>query len=149
VSLTIPFVSRRDRRKHSPDTIIRNLRDENVRLLNRQAAADDFFAILLHDVTTTNTAWQQEKQLRQLAETELAQAEAAIRLRDQIIADLKRKVDVGVKAEHIIAKTQELDPEQVRRYCVKPLHQSPLAVTDPGRVPPSWAVPNEPADATA
>jgi hypothetical protein len=73
VSLTIPFVSRRDRRRHSPDTIIRNLRDENVRLLNRQAAADDFFAILLNDVTTTNTAWQNEKQLRGEAEEAAAQ----------------------------------------------------------------------------
>jgi chromosome segregation ATPase len=75
---------------------------------------------------------------------EIEQLEATVRLRDQTIADLKRKVDVGVRAEHVIAKTQEIDTEQVRRYCVKPLHESPMAVTDPGRVPPSWAKQAEP-----
>jgi hypothetical protein len=72
--------------------VIRNLRDENVRLLNRQAAADDFFAILLHDVTTTNAAWQQEKQLRGEAEEAAAQMRMerdewmaeALRLRAQL-----------------------------------------------------------------
>jgi hypothetical protein len=71
--MVIPFTSRRDRRKHSPDTVIRNLRDENVKLLNRQAAADDFFAILWHDVVTTNAALGQEKQARGDAEEAAAQ----------------------------------------------------------------------------
>jgi hypothetical protein len=124
---------------------VAELRAENRKLLTRQMAADDFFALLANDVADANSAWAHEKERRRLAETELAQAEAAVRLRDKVIADLKRKVDVGVKAEHVIAKTQEIDPEQVRRYCVKPLHQSPLAVTDPGRVPPSWAATDEPA----
>ncbi|MFF1709255.1 hypothetical protein [Streptomyces sp. NPDC058268] len=63
--------------------------------------------------------------------------EAVVHLRDRQIDDLTRKVDVGVKAEHVIAKTQELDGEEIRRHCTKPvpLHQSPMAaVTDPGRV---------------
>ena len=75
MSLTIPFVGRRDRRKHSPDTVIRNLRRDMAKVMNRQAAADDFFAILMHDVVTTNAAWEQEKQLRGEAE------EAAARMR--------------------------------------------------------------------
>ncbi len=76
-----------------------------------------------------------------LAREEIRQLEAAVELRDQTIEDLARKIDVGVKAEHVIAQTQELDSEQIRRHCAKPipLHQSPLAVVDPGRVPPSWA----------
>lgn len=73
MSLTIPFTGRRDRRKHSPDTIIRNLRTDMAKVMNRQAAADDFFAILLNDVTTTNAAWQHEKQLRGEAEEAAAQ----------------------------------------------------------------------------
>jgi hypothetical protein len=73
VSLTIPFTGRRDRRKHSPDTVIRRLRDENVKLLNRQAAADDFFAVLMGDVTTTNAALAEEKRARGEAEEAAAQ----------------------------------------------------------------------------
>ncbi|MDX3033919.1 hypothetical protein [Streptomyces scabiei] len=52
---------------------VAELRDENVRHLNRQAAADDFFAILMHDVVTTNAAWEQEKQLRGEAEEAASQ----------------------------------------------------------------------------
>ncbi|WP_045562334.1 hypothetical protein [Streptomyces sp. FxanaA7] len=49
------------------------LRDENVRHLNRQAGSDDFFAVLMHDVVTTNAAWEQEKQLRAEAEEAASQ----------------------------------------------------------------------------
>ncbi|WP_405747697.1 hypothetical protein [Streptomyces canus] len=86
MSLTIPFVGRRDR-KHSPDTVIRNLRRDMAKVMNRQAAADDFFAILMHDVVTTNAAWEQEKQLRGAAE------EAAKRMqsdRDEWMAEAER-----------------------------------------------------------
>lgn len=70
-----------------------------------------------------------------LACEEIRQLEAAVELRNQRIEDLERKVEVGVKAEHVIAQTQEIP---VITH-VMPLHQSPRAVTDPGRVPPSWA----------
>jgi hypothetical protein len=49
------------------------LRQENTHLLDRQAAADDFFAALMRDVTDTNAAWEQEKQLRGEAEEAAAQ----------------------------------------------------------------------------
>ena len=86
MSLTIPFVGRRDR-KHSPDTVIRNLRRDMAKVMNRQAAADDFFAILMHDVVTTNAAWEQEKRLRGEAQ------EAAARMqsdRDEWMAEAER-----------------------------------------------------------
>ena len=86
MTLTIPFVGRRDR-KHSPDTVIRNLRRDMAKVMNRQAAADDFFAILMHDVVTTNAAWEQEKRLRGEAE------EAAKRMqsdRDEWMAEAER-----------------------------------------------------------
>jgi chromosome segregation ATPase len=78
-----------------------------------------------------------------LAREEIRQLEEAVELRDQTIADLERKVDVGVKAEHVIARTQEI-PVITR---VMPLHESPMAVADPGRVPPSWAGLDEPEPA--
>ncbi|MFF2475136.1 hypothetical protein [Streptomyces sp. NPDC058066] len=117
----------RGRGKHSPDVVIGNLRSENVKLLNRQLAADDFFALLYQDVVKTNQAWEQEKERREQGERAIAQLEAAVELRDQEIADLKRRVDVGVKAEHVIAKTQPIP-------VVMPLHQSPMAATDPAAV---------------
>lgn len=52
---------------------VEQLRDDNIKLLNRQAAADDFFAILLHDVVTTNAALEAERQLRAEAEEAAAQ----------------------------------------------------------------------------
>lgn len=86
MSLTIPFVGRRDR-KHSPDTVIRNLRRDMAKVMNRQAAADDFFAILMHDVVTTNAAWQQEKQLRGEAQEATARMQSD---RDEWMAEAER-----------------------------------------------------------
>ncbi|MGW4825043.1 hypothetical protein ACWEP4_40575 [Streptomyces sp. NPDC004227] len=91
---------------------------------------------------------QLEAQLRKTAvraSEEIRQLEGNIRLRNQRIADLERRVDVGVKAEHVIAKTQELDPEEIRRHCVMPLWRSPLA--NPAHVP-TWARDDEPQPTT-
>lgn len=138
ISHLIP--GRRDRRRHSPDTIIARLRQDMAKVMNRQAAADDFFAILMHDVVTTNAALEQERQRRELAETELAQAEAAVELRDQTIADLERRLAVGALAESAAARTQEMPIAEIRQHCVTPvpLHQAPFATANPGRVP-AWA----------
>ncbi|MGW0626487.1 hypothetical protein [Streptomyces sp. NPDC002758] len=108
------------------------LRDENRRLLTITHRAGDDIALLQRDLAD-------EQQRREIAEKALAQAEETVRLRDQRIADLQRKVDVGVKAEHVIAKTQELDCRSLReRFADGPvvsLHHSPMtAVTDPGQV---------------
>lgn len=59
------------------------------------------------------------------------------------IAELERRLDVGVLAENVVTKTQELSLEEIRKHCVIPLHQSPMATVNPGRVAPSWAVQNE------
>jgi len=70
-----------------------------------------------------------------LAREEIRQLEEAVELRNQQIGDLERKADIGALAEAAATRTQEI-PVITQ---VLPLHQSPLAVTDPGRVPPSWA----------
>src|SRR5690606_14221031 len=71
VSLTDRIPGRREkpRRKHRADDRIAalqaelaTLRDENVKLLNRQAAADDYFALITEDATVTNQAWRREKE---------------------------------------------------------------------------------------
>jgi chromosome segregation ATPase len=107
---------------------VAELRAENVALLTRQAAADDYFALLSQDRDDAINAWQQEKQRREQLEKDYAQLEAVVRDKDREIADLKRKVDIGVKAEHVIAKTQEIDVTDLRnRYTtgqVRTLHDA-------------------------
>jgi hypothetical protein len=136
VSLTIPFTGRRDRRKHSPDTIIRNLRDENVKLLNRQAAADDFFAILLHDVTTTNAAWQHEKQLRGEAE----EAAAQMRMdRDEWMAEALRLRALLAPYKAAEANAHRID--------VPPIQRDTTAIEDQATGPIDVRTLREAADA--
>jgi hypothetical protein len=84
----------------------------------------------------------------QLQDQEAAHAEVVARIDarhaevvqglERQIAELERRLNTRVLAEHVVAKTQELDPEEVRRACTPiPLHQSPLA--NPAHVP-AWAV---------
>jgi hypothetical protein len=57
------------------------------------------------------------------------------------IAEFERRLEIRTFAEAAAAQTQ---PIQVITP-VLPLHQAPFATTNPGRVPPSWAVVDEPA----
>ena len=93
---------------------VHELRDENVKLMTRQAAADDYFALINQDRDNAIKAWQYELRRREQLEKDYAQLEAALRDRERTIADLKRKVDIGVRAEHVIAKTQEIDVTDLR-----------------------------------
>lgn len=179
MTLAIPFTSRREktkRRKHRADDRITELKDqhaaelarlraemgllreENIRLLNQQARADDYFAILWNDVLVTNKALVVKEGLRQEAEVAAAQmrmqrdehAEAIARIDERHgetvreleaqIAELKRRLDVGVLAESVVTTTQELSLEQIRQHCVMPLQQAPFATTGPGWAPPAPAV---------
>ncbi|MEU1273068.1 hypothetical protein [Streptomyces sp. NPDC005799] len=68
MSITFPFVGRRDRRKHRAVDKVAELRDENRRLLAWQMAADDFFAILTADREQVYGAWEFTEERRQEAE---------------------------------------------------------------------------------
>lgn len=65
----------------------------------------------------------------------LQQVEATIRLRDAEVAALRERIDIGIKAEHVIAQTQEI-PQLDGWFTTGPvvrLGTSPLAaVTNPG-----------------
>ena len=76
---------------------------------------------------------------RDIAEKAPKQAEGVIRLRDQEIADLKRRLEVRTLAEAAAAKTQELDVHAIRDNYAARVRTLPQAhcigpVTDPGRV---------------
>lgn len=65
-------------------------------------------------------------------------AEAVRGLEDEL-ADLRRRLDIACRAETAVTRTQEISLDDIRRHCVKPLHEAPFATTNPGRVRPSWA----------
>lgn len=151
MSLTALIPGRRDR-KHHPDTIIRNLRRDMAKVMNRQAAADDFFAILLNDVTTTNAALYREKQLRGEAEEAAAQMRMERDALQDEIAELRKQLAPFLAAE---ANANRVDVPPMERDTSDPADQAtqpipvitrviPLPeaanagllgpVTDPGRV---------------
>ncbi|MEV8403568.1 hypothetical protein [Streptomyces niveus] len=66
MSITIPW--QRGKGAHRACDRIAELRDENVRLMNRQAAADDYFAVLMQDRADMYTAWQYAEQRALLAD---------------------------------------------------------------------------------
>jgi hypothetical protein len=120
---------------------VERLREDNAKLLERQGAADDFFESQDKLITGLEADVRKWKVRAENAERTVGQLEAVIGERDRRIADLERKISIGVNAEHVIAKTQAMDAEEIRVHCAKPrpLHQSPMAVvTDPGRTP-HWA----------
>jgi hypothetical protein len=165
VSLTIPFVGRRDRRRHSPDQVIRNLREDIAKLMNRQAAADDYFALLMADRADVYAAWEFSEVARQEAEMAAAcmQSERdewktqALALRERFgpqIADEENAHPITVPpmvrdtSAFEDQATAPIDVRELReRFASGPvvsLHHSPQAA-NPAHVP-SWAVP-EPAPA--
>jgi chromosome segregation ATPase len=66
------------------------------------------------------------------ARKEIARLENVVQVRDQRIADLERRVEVGVRAEHVVAETQPIPVTTP----VLPLHKSPL--DNSGHIP-AWA----------
>lgn len=67
---------------------------------------------------------------RRIARAELAQAEQAVKDRDRRIADLKQRIAVGVRAEHVIADTQPCPVlDRFEDGPVRRLGASPLADT--------------------
>lgn len=146
MTLTDLLPIRRDRRKHSPDSVIRNLRDENVRLLTRQAAADDFFALLIQDVLSANAGLQRVEALRQDAE----EAAAQMRMerdewRDEVLALRARfgpQLAAEANAVRIDVPPMVRDTTAVEDQATGPIDVRPLwAARDAGLLDPSHAAP--------
>jgi hypothetical protein len=121
------------------------LREENVVLLNRQAAADDFFMIQDQYTTEVEQELAEEKRAHAATQADLQARTRWVADLERRLADAERRLDARKLAETAVTETQELDVAEIRRHCVMPLHQAPFATTDPGRVPPSWARKDEPA----
>jgi len=85
------------------------------------------------------------------AHEEIHRLETVVRRRDQEIQQLNERITVAVKAEHVIARTQELDVSELRdRFTTGTpvrLGASPLAATNPGHVPAAGTPDSGPAAA--
>jgi len=133
------------------------LRDENRKLLNRQMAADDYFALLVQDRAEVYACWEDERRKRQEADQAAAQMQSErdeaiatvqriddhynatiVQLQNEL-AEAERRLEIGVMAEAAAARTQEIDVRDLRdnyadgvltlqqAHCIGP-------VLDPGHV---------------
>lgn len=116
------------------EALVADLRDENVVLLNRQAAADDFFMIQDQYTTDLEAELAQEKRAHANTRADLQARNRWVADLEGRLADAERRLEIRDLAETAVTKTQPIPVITP----VVPLHQSPMAVTDPGRAP-SWA----------
>jgi hypothetical protein len=146
---------------------VERLREDNIRLLDRQAAADDYFALLAQDRADVYAAWEFTEQARQEAEMVAAcmQSECedwkaeALALRARLAPFLaaeanSNRIDVPPMvrdtSDFADQATAPIDVRELReRFASGPvvsLHHSPQAAS-PSHVP-AWAVTAEPEPAT-
>ncbi|MFD7861816.1 hypothetical protein [Streptomyces sp. NPDC059783] len=124
------------------------LRAENVALLNRQAAADDYFALLMHDRAEVYEAWEAAVRRAADAETVVVCQQADI---EELTAEVTRlraelantmRVDVPLMERDTTdgadQATAPIDARELReRFAAGPvvtLHHAPQATT-PVHVP--------------
>lgn len=127
------------------------VREDNAKLLDRQAAADDFFAILMNDVVTTNAALGLAQQLYREYKAAADQMEAERdEWRDEALA-LRARFGAQIAAEEnthrIDVPPMVRDTSAIEDQATGPIYVQPLwdaaaagligpttAVTDPGHV---------------
>ncbi|MFJ8594812.1 hypothetical protein [Streptomyces sp. NPDC093598] len=111
------------------EELVGQLREENVVLLNRQAAADDFFVIQDQYATDLEAELAQEKRAHAATRADLDVRNRWVADLEGRLADAERRLDIRKLAETAAERTQEMPAITP----VVPLHQSPQAKT------PSWA----------
>jgi hypothetical protein len=112
------------------EQLVEQLREENVVLLNRQAAADDFFMIQDEYTTSVEQELAQEKRAHAATRADLEVRNRWVADLEGRLADAERRLDIRKLAETAAERTQEMPVITP----VVPLHQSPQAKTAP-----SWA----------
>jgi hypothetical protein len=110
---------------------IRELKGEVAKLTEWQAAADDFFEQQDRNMRLLERELADEQRARAVAEADAEARGRWITDLERKLAEAERRLDVGVKAEHVIAQTQEID--------VTTLHEAAATgrlgpVTDPGQI---------------
>jgi hypothetical protein len=116
------------------EALVAELREENVLLHNRQAAADDFFMIQDQYATDLEAELAQEKRAHATTLADLDVRNRWVADLEGRLADAERRLDIRKLAETAAERTQEMPAITP----VVPLHQSPQAKTAP-----SWAKQDE------
>jgi uncharacterized protein YhaN len=141
MSLTLPGLRQKPKqRKHRAADKVEELRAENAHLMNRQAAADDFFAVLMDDRAELHNLWQYAEHKAACAEDVVVCQEADIRDLHRQIADLTERLRVASLADSAASRTQEIDT----RALLKRITQGTDAVINPGQT--SWGAARQAAD---
>jgi hypothetical protein len=137
---------------------VAELREENSLLLNRQAAADDYFTRLMDDLSQMYTAWRHSEWKAECAEglalarqvelcelrTERDQLVDEVRaLRSQLAPYLAAEANAqSVTVPPMVRDTTAIEDQATGPIDVRPLWQAldigPVAATDPAHIP-SWA----------
>jgi hypothetical protein len=124
------------------------LREENVKLLDRQAAADDYFALLMQDRGEVYAAWTWSEQARQEAETAAARMQSERdEWRDEALALRARfghQIAAEANAAAITVPPMVRDTSAIEDQATGPINVTALweardagllgPVTDPGRI---------------
>jgi chromosome segregation ATPase len=113
-----------------------NLRRENRALIKSLAAADEFFQQQDRNMTALEGELATERRERAAADAEVAARGRWINDLERRLEEVTQRIEVRVKAEHVIAKTQEINVTTLREAAAAG-RLGP--VTDPGHVRPSWA----------
>jgi hypothetical protein len=127
---------------------VAELRDENVALLNRQAAADDFFALLTQDRNEVYAAWEFERAKRHEAEEAAARMQSeSDEWRDRFLALQARfgpQLAAEANANRVDVPPMVRDTTAVEDQATGPIYVQPLwdasdagllgPVNDPGHV---------------
>jgi len=100
---------------------VTELRDENRKLLTRQMAADDYFALLVQDRNEVYAAWEFAEQKRQEAETVAACALEANEDLTAEVAELRRQLAPFLAAE---ANAHRVDVPPMERDTSDPADQA-------------------------
>jgi hypothetical protein len=108
------------------EALVEQLREENVVLLNRQAAADDFFVIQDQYATDLEAELAQEKRAHAATKADLEVRNRWVADLEGRLADAERRLDISKLAETAAERTQPIPVITP----VVPLHQSPQAKTD-------------------
>lgn len=122
------------------------VQEDNARLLNMKAAADDHFMVMHQLVNDLEADVRRLRADLAAAQGAYAVAAADIEARNRWIADLERqaaelrqRLDVSTFAEAAAARTQEIDVRSLQeRFATGPvvaLHEAPIASVDPKHVP--------------
>jgi hypothetical protein len=128
---------------------VERLREDNIRLLDRQAAADDYFALLAQDRADVYAAWEFTEQARQDAEMVAAcmQSECegwkaeALALRARLAPFLAAEANSNrIDVPPMVRDTDDPADQATTPIDVRPLWVAlgigpTVAVTNPGHVP--------------